>query len=72
MKKILTDHYGKFSFGQNSGLTKWRFLSYRVNRHKQLNFIIFGNKLLFCVIIQDSQGPQPKFKDFPGPGIFFR
>ena len=20
---------------------------------------------------QDFQGPQPKFKDFPGPGIFF-
>ena len=27
-------------------------------------------KYIFC-LFQDFQGPQPKFKDFPEPGIFF-
>ena len=38
---------------------------------KQLSFIIFYSKRWKIRPFQDFQGPQPKFKDFPGPGIFF-
>ena len=38
---------------------------------KELILIIFAVKgEKFCPF-QDFQGPQPKFKDFPEPGIFF-
>ena len=38
---------------------------------KQLFLIIFAVKGEQFCSFQDFQGPQSKFKDFPGPGIFF-